>query len=225
MPTRSSLWQVDPMRMRKVKWAVEYLPQSKVLVADPAENKGKWKELLQTDTLHVELGCGKGKYSLDMAAMNEQDGFVAVEKNESAAGIAARKMDEDGRDKKLRLIMGDADRIGEWFAPGEVDIIHLNFSDPWPKKRYAKRRLSAPSFLEQYKTVLSSQGKIIMKTDNAPLFEFSVPQFLSHGFSLEEMSVDFRREEHPEDAITEYEEKFIEQGKPIYRAVFEKEKA
>lgn len=211
------------MRMRKVRWAVEYLPNSKVLVKDPSSNRGKWKELLDTQELHVELGCGKGKYSLDMAAMNPDMGFVAIEKNESAAGIAAKKMDDDQREKKLRLIEGDAEHLNEWFADKEIDVIHLNFSDPWPKKRYAKRRLSASSFLKQYIQVLNDCGSIIMKTDNASLFEFSVPQFLKEGFKLEELSVDFRREVHDEDAITEYEEKFIEQGKPIYRAVFLKE--
>ncbi|EOS60973.1 tRNA (guanine-N(7)-)-methyltransferase [Firmicutes bacterium M10-2] len=211
------------MRMRKVRWAVEYLPNSKVLVKDPSSNRGKWKELLDTQELHVELGCGKGKYSLDMAAMNPDMGFVAIEKNESAAGIAAKKMDDDQREKKLRLIEGDAEHLNEWFADKEIDVIHLNFSDPWPKKRYAKRRLSASSFLKQYIQVLNDRGSIIMKTDNASLFEFSVPQFLKEGFKLEELSVDFRREVHDEDAITEYEEKFIEQGKPIYRAVFLKE--
>lgn len=209
--------------MRKVRWAVEYLPESKVLVKDPSNNRGKWKELLDAEELHVELGCGKGKYSLDMAAMNPDTGFVAIEKNESAAGIAAKKMDDDQREKKLRLIEGDAEHLNEWFADKEIDVIHLNFSDPWPKKRYAKRRLSASPFLKQYIQVLNDHGSIIMKTDNASLFEFSVPQFLSEGFKLEELSVDFRREAHDEDAITEYEEKFIEQGKPIYRAVFLKE--
>ncbi len=211
------------MRMRKVKWAVEYLPESKVLVKDPSSCKGKWKKRLGTSTLHVEIGCGKGKYSLDMAAMTPEAGFVAIEKNESAAGIAAKKMDDDPREKKLALIEGDADHLSEWFAAGEIDVIHLNFSDPWPKKRYAKRRLSAPSLLKQYIDVLAANGQVIMKTDNASLFEFSVPQFLANGFRLLELSVDYRRETHDEDAITEYEEKFIEQGNPIYRAVFEKE--
>ncbi|WP_370527795.1 tRNA (guanosine(46)-N(7))-methyltransferase TrmB, partial [uncultured Dubosiella sp.] len=134
-----------------------------------------------------------------------------------------KKMDDDPREKKLALIEGDADHLSEWFAAGEIDVIHLNFSDPWPKKRYAKRRLSAPSFLKQYIDVLAANGQVIMKTDNASLFEFSVPQFLANGFRLLELSVDYRRETHDEDAITEYEEKFIEQGNPIYRAVFEKE--
>lgn len=210
------------MRMRKVKWAVDYLPESKVLVQEPAENKGKWKALLNRKKLHIEIGCGKGNYSIDMANMYAEEGFIAVEKNESAAGIAAKKMDELSQNNNLCLIQDDATHISDWFATGEVDFIHLNFSDPWPKKRYAKRRLSSSSFLDQYKNILSSEGQIQMKTDNSSLFEYSVLEFLKAGFVLEDISVDYRREKHDEDAITEYEEKFISLGQPIYRSVWKK---
>ena len=210
------------MRMRKVKWAVDYLPESKVLVSQPAEYKGKWKALLNQKRIHVEIGCGKGNYSIGMANMNENEGFIAIEKNESAAGIAAKKMDEFATKGNLRLIQDDASAISEWFADGEIDVIHLNFSDPWPKKRYAKRRLSSSSFLDQYKNILSAHGEIQMKTDNSALFEYSVLEFLRAGFILEDISVDYRREQHEEDAITEYEEKFIANGQPIYRSVWKK---
>ena len=212
------------MRMRKVKWAVDYLPESKVLVSEPAKNKGKWKALLNQKRIHVEIGCGKGNYSIEMANMNPEEGFIAIEKNESAAGIAAKKMDEFSEKGNLRLVQDDASSISEWFANGEVDVIHLNFSDPWPKKRYAKRRLSSSSFLDQYKNILSEDGQIQMKTDNSALFEYSVLEFLNAGFILEDISVDYRREKHDEDAITEYEEKFIANGQPIYRSVWKKNK-
>lgn len=211
------------MRMRKVKWAVDYLNESRLLIPNPEALKGKWKQAMETDQLHIEIGCGKGKYSLEMAKKNPSIGFVAIEKNESAAGIAAKKMDDDLSKKKVHLICKDAADLTLWFAPGEINVIHLNFSDPWPKKRYAKRRLSAPSFLEQYKRVLVPGGQIQMKTDNAKLFEYSVLEFLKAGFKLDEFSVDYRAEPHDEDAITEYEAKFIENGQPIYRAVFVKE--
>ena len=173
-----------------------------------------------TDTLHIEIGCGKGNYSLDMAKMYKDTGFIAIEKNESAAGIAAKKYDEDTEDKHLKLIQDDASSIGEWFGPREVDVIHLNFSDPWPKKRYAKRRLSSASFLDQYKRILSRNGEIQMKTDNSALFEYSLIEFQNAGFKMVEVSVDYRREKHDEDAITEYEQKFISLGQPIYRCVW-----
>lgn len=101
-----------------------------------------------------------------------------------------------------------------------MDVIHLNFSDPWPKKRYAKRRLSSASFLDQYKRILSRNGEIQMKTDNSALFEYSLIEFQNAGFKMVEVSVDYRREKHDEDAITEYEQKFISLGQPIYRCVW-----
>ena len=208
------------MRMRKVKWAVEYLPTSRLLVKEPSKLKGMWKAKLGKPFLHVEIGCGKGNYSIQMANLYPEEAFIAVEKNESAAGMAAQKMDDLSEKDNLCLIHEDATDISDWFKEGEVDVIHLNFSDPWPKKRYAKRRLSSASFLEQYKKILSKDGQIQMKTDNSSLFEYSVLEFLKAGFILEDLSVDYRRETHDEDAITEYEEKFIENGQPIYRSVW-----
>ena len=210
------------MRMRKVKWAVEYLSDSQKLVSHPEEKKSLWKG--QYRLLHVEIGCGKGNYSLEMARKYLDELFVAIEKNESAAGIAAKKFDEAKDVENLFLIHGDASLIDTWFAKEEVDILHLNFSDPWPKKRYAKRRLSSASFLQQYQSILSKQGQIQMKTDNEKLFEYSVLEFLKAGFLLDDLCVNYRREPHEEDAITEYEEKFIANGQPIYRCVFKKEK-
>ena len=208
------------MRMRKVKWATDYLPNANCLVKEPSKQAGQWKKLLGTDTLHIEIGCGKGNYSLDMAKMYPDTGFIAIEKNESAAGIAAKKYDEDEADKHLKLIQDDASAIGEWFGPREVDVIHLNFSDPWPKKRYAKRRLSSATFLDQNKRILSRDGEIQMKTDNSALFEYSLIEFQNAGFKMVEVSVDYRRETHDEDAITEYEQKFISLGQPIYRCIW-----
>ena len=161
------------MRMRKIPWAVEYLEQAQCRIKVPEQYKGKWKQFLDTEVLHVEIGCGKGNYSLGMSKLYPQEGFVAIEKNDSAAGVAAKKYDTDTEKGKLCLIRGDAQALNEWFDKQEIDVIHLNFSDPWPKKRYAKRRLSNTRFLEQYKEVLSLDGQIQMKTDNAKLFAYS----------------------------------------------------
>ncbi|MBD5424486.1 MAG: tRNA (guanosine(46)-N7)-methyltransferase TrmB [Allobaculum sp.] len=207
------------MRMRRIPQAVEYLSTSPAHVQDPAAQAGHWK----TDgkVLHLEIGCGKGGYSAALAAMHPDETFVAIERNETAAGLAARKFDES-QQKNLFLIHGDGSFLGEWFKEGEVDVLHLNFSDPWPKKRNAKRRLTAPAFLKQYAHILSPTGAIMMKTDNPSLFEYSVLEFLNAGFILEEISVDFRREDHPEDPLTEYEQKFVLAGHPIYRSVWKK---
>ena len=212
------------MRMRKVKWAVQYLLESQILVQDPSLYKGKWKEHLSCDKLHIEVGCGKGNYSLEMSNLYPNHGFVAIEKNESAAGIAAKKLDTSEHGSNLALIHGDGALLQDWFEDHEIDVIHLNFSDPWPKKRYAKRRLSSPSFLEQYKSLLAADGQIQMKTDNANLFAYSLLQFQDAGFIMKEVDLDYRKEGHKEDALTEYEAKFVEEGQPIYRGVWSLEK-
>lgn len=207
------------MRMRRLPWAADYLKTAACRIADPTAFNGRWSELFQGRPIHLEIGCGKGGYSAGMAALYPDQAFVTIEKNESAAGLAAKKFDASGLDN-VRLIYGDGADLDLWFAPGEVDVIHLNFSDPWPKKRNAKRRLSAPSFLKQYMKILKDGGRLEMKTDNAALFEYSLIQITQAGFTLEEVSVDYRREAHPEDVQTEYETKFTQAGHPIYRAVF-----
>lgn len=209
------------MRMRRIPEAVKYLSTSPSHVKKPVLKAGQWKEDRPKGLLHLEIGCGKGGYSAALAKMHPNETFVAVERNETAAGLAARKFDESQCDN-LSLIHGDGALLEEWFHPGEIDILHLNFSDPWPKKRNAKRRLTAPSFLKQYDKILSKDGQIVMKTDNPSLFEYSVLEFLQAGFILEEFSVDFRREEHLEDPLTEYEQKFVQAGHPIYRSVWKK---
>lgn len=208
--------------MRKVKWAVDYLKDANCLVEEPNALKGIWKDRFGQKKIHVEIGCGKGNYSLNMAKLYPEEAFIAIEKNESAAGIAAKKFDDTGQYENLALIQNDAVSISEWFAPGEIDVIHLNFSDPWPKKRYAKRRLSSSQFLDQYAQILNDDGQIQMKTDNSSLFEYSLLEFQNAGYRMIEISVDYRRETHDEDVMTEYEEKFVSLGQPIYRCVWTK---
>ena len=208
--------------MRRLKWAPEFLQNSDVMVHEPEKNLGKWKDVLNKDIIHVEIGTGKGDYWITMSEMYPEIGWIGVEKNESVAAMAVRKSGE--RQENRLFIHGDAAVIDTWFDEKEVDVIHLNFSDPWPKKKASKRRLSHASFLEKYKRILSDDGEIQMKTDNSSLFEYSILQFLGNGFVLVDFSVDFRRVEHPEDAITEYENKFMEKGNPIYRAVLKKGK-
>lgn len=205
--------------MRKKKWAEGWMEQhADYIFFDPKQYKGKWKQLLQKDVLHVEIGMGKGDYLIGMSSLYPLDGWIGIEKDPSAAAVSARKAVEEGHDlSNNRMICGNAEFLTDWFDENEIDVIHLNFSDPWPKKHYHKRRLSSSKFLEMYKTLLNESGKIFMKTDNKDLFEDSVLYFLENGFTLTELSVDFRRNEHPEDVITEYESKFMELGQPIYR--------
>ena len=207
------------MRMRKKKWADPYLEAHQdYIFENPIDYKGKWKQILNCERLHLEIGMGKGSYLIQMASMYPDEVWIGMEKDRSAAAVAARaKLEGDGNTSNNRMIAGDARNILDWFENGEVDVIHLNFSDPWPKKKYQKRRLSSSEFLKIYRAILSEHGQILMKTDNQDLFEDSVLYFQENGFILTDFSVNYRRNEHPEDAITEYESKFMAEGMPIYR--------
>jgi len=210
------------MRMRKKKWALPYLDeQSSVVIKDPTINKGKWKNELNKKILHLEIGTGKGDYITQMRYKDENIGWIGMEKDPNVACLAVKKIVDNEIDNIL-YINNDAENILEYFDQKEINSIHLNFSDPWPKKGHSKRRLSSTNFLNKYYDILEDDGCIIMKTDNSKLFEFSLVEFLKHKFILEEVWVDFRRDEHEEDAITEYERKFMDLGQPIYRAIFKK---
>ncbi len=211
------------MRMRKLPWAAEYLDQAAVVTSNPCDHQGCWKQKLHTDELHVEIGCGKGDYLLEMSKMYPQSGWIGVEKDQSVAAIAARKYEQasDTQDN-ASIIVGDAQEIETWFESGEIDVLHLNFSDPWPKKRAHKKRLSHAAFIARYGRLIQDQGEIQMKTDNASLFAFSVLQFQEAGWFLHEIDLDYRREAHEEDAVTEYEQRFMSRNQPIYRAVWKK---
>ena len=207
------------MRMRKKKWADPYLEEhSDYALMDPKDLRGRWSEVLGRTEIHVEIGTGKGDYMNAMASMYPDTAWIGIEKDHSAAAIAVRKAIESGEDlDRKRMIVGDAEHLLDWFAEGEADVIHLNFSDPWPKTRYHKRRLSSRTFLEMYKVILTPGGSIRMKKDNQDLFAASVLYFLKNGFTLKEFSVNYRRKPHGEDAVTEYEQRFMELGMPVYQ--------
>lgn len=211
------------MRMRKLPWAEEFIENAEVVIKKPEMMAGKWKEHLHSDTLHVEVGTGKGDYWIHMAQRYPDQGWLGIEKNNSVAALAVRKYTQlEEPCDTMAFINDDAEHIESWFAKGEVDVLHLNFSDPWPKKRAHKKRLSNHMFIAQYAYILQDEGEIQMKTDNTSLFEYSVMEFQNEGWYLHDFSVDFRRNEHPEDVITEYEHRFMEKGQPIYRAVWKK---
>lgn len=192
-----------------------------VIVRNCETMPGKWRELLQKEELHVEIGSGKGDYWIKMSDLYPDAGWIGIEKNVNVAAITLKKV-ENSEHLNRRFIVDDAMAIDTWFAENEIDVIHLNFSDPWPKKRASKHRLSHTSFLKRYEKILKKEGKLIMKTDNAKLFEFSVLEFQNNGWIMDEFSVDYRRDEHPEDVITEYETRFMNLNQPIYRAVWHK---
>jgi len=209
------------MRMRKKNYQEVVLATSKYIVNEPSKLAGQWKAALGSGELHVEIGSGKGDYWRLMAQQYPQAAWVGIEKNVNVASVALKKASEVDL-TNAKFIVWDANLIQEWFMPGEIDVLHLNFSDPWPKKAHVKRRLTHHHFVEKYYQLLSDQGRVIMKSDNRELFEFSLVVMGQQWFVLEEVFVDFRSSTHDEDVISEYEQRFMDLGQPIYRAVWRK---
>ena len=207
------------MRMRKKPNLLPRMARcGEILIADPAEHRGQWRALMpEAQALHLELGCGKGRFTVETAAQNPQILFVAVERVPDAMIIAMERAQAMGLGN-VYFIDADAAGLPELFAPGEVDRIYLNFSDPWPSNRHAKRRLTHPDFLLRYRQVLAPNGAIHFKTDNHDLFEWSLFQFPKAGFTLSEVTRDL----HANGicgVMTDYEEKFHNLGTPINRCV------
>lgn len=206
------------MRMRTKPWANDFLESNPyALVNSPEDYKGQWRTVLPYERINVEIGCGKGDYWLTMAQMHPDQGWIAIEKERNCAAVALKKSLELSLDN-IRFILNDAQDIDLWFEEGELDALYLNFSDPWPKNRNTKRRLTYNSFLKKYESVLKKEGILTLKTDNTKLFEFSLVSF-SQDWLLNEVSLDFDSEAN-NDALTEYERRFKEEGIPIKRAVF-----
>jgi tRNA (guanine-N7-)-methyltransferase len=209
------------MRMRKKPWAPEYLSKLPQVVIHPEENKGKWIEIMDGSKLHVEIGSGKGDYCIAMAKLYPETAWIAIERDASVSAVALKKAGGI-LPSNLVWIVAEAESIADWFAEGEISAIHLNFSDPWPKKHHAKRRLTSPTFMPSYLALLKSDGEIRLKTDNMGFFEYSVLQCEGYPLLMSEFSVDYRRFEQAGDAISEYEARFMALGQAIYRAVWRK---
>jgi tRNA (guanine-N7-)-methyltransferase len=172
--------------------------------------------------IHLEIGCGKGAFAVGMAAANPQFNLIAMEKISDVACCALEKAKAaaDTREcDNLRFLIGDAMHLSEWFQPHSIARIYLNFSDPWPKKGYAKRRLTYRGFLELYKNILVEGGELYLKTDNEGLFDFSLEEFEAMGLTILFSSRDFHKTPEAEgNVMTEYETNFSAQGMPIYCA-------
>ena len=189
-----------------------------VLIRDPEEYRGRWRELMpQAAQLRLELGCGKGRFTAETAAAEPDVLFIAVERVPDAMVIAMERAKAAGLNNVF-FIDADVARLTEFFAPGEVERIYLNFCDPWPTNRHAKRRLTHENFLRLYRQVLSDGGQIHFKTDNSGLFEWSLFQFPRAGYALSEVTRDLH-ENGICGVMTDYEEKFHNLGTPINRCV------
>lgn len=207
------------MRIRRKPDTVEKLLSMKELVlTEPHQNLGRWREAVgnpQTP-LYVELGTGKGKFITTLASRYPQINFVGIEREQEVLLKTALKAQEKELNNLL-LLWTDGEHLEEIFAPGEVDRLYLNFPDPWPKNRHAKRRLTHRRFLEKYLQIIKPGGEIHFKTDNALLFEFSLNEFSDAGWRLKNICLDVAQRGPEDNITTEYEEKFSQQGQPIYR--------
>jgi len=207
------------MRMRKKKNLKPRMERcAAVQINKPENHKGKWLELSPAcREVHLELGCGKGRFTVLTAEDNTHALLVAIEKVPDALVIAMERAVSSGY-KNVYFLSSDASLLPEYFAVGEVKRIYINFCDPWPGKRHEKRRLTSPGFLSLYKNVLSKGGEIHFKTDNLPLFEYSLDQFAENGFELSEVTRNLH-ENGVRGVMTDYEAKFHEQGIHINRCV------
>ena len=188
------------------------------------EFKNNWRKFFDENDLsrelHVELGTGKGDFITQLAEKNPDKNFLGLEVEREVILKAARKIQEKNL-KNVRLVLFDINRISEIFAENEIDRIYINFCDPWPKKRHAKRRLTHINFLEMYKKILKSGGEIFFKTDNRDLFDFSLEQFEIAGLKVRDVNFDLHSDEPPENIRTEYENKFSALGTKINSCVIQ----
>lgn len=206
------------MRQRYKPWADEFLKEHQdLIIPEPAEYRGRWQELFSNkQPIHLEIGTGKGQFIVQMAKRNPEINFIGIEAVKSIIVTAGEKAIDEELDN-LIFMHADANKLVEYFADGEISQIYLNFSDPWPKNRHEKRRLTYQRFLAQYEKVLQPGGEIIMKTDNTGLFEYSLVSFSNYGMLLKEVNLDLHQLNEPDNVLTEYEEKFSAKGHPIYR--------
>ena len=209
------------MRLRNVAGSREVISESRFVVQNPKEQKNNWQELFgNTNPIHIEIGMGKGRFIMDMAKLHPEINYIGIEKYSSVLIRGIQKMEAEEL-PNLFFIRMDAEEIVEVFGQGEVSKIYLNFSDPWPKDRHAKRRLPSREFLARYNEILMKEGNLEFKTDNKDLFMFALEELEPAGWHLDKVTYDL----HHDDAMmegnvmTEYEEKFSSMGNPIYKYI------
>ena len=214
----------DYMRLKNIPGARERIRESQFVIQDPKEKKGKWRYFFGNDQeIHIEVGMGKGKFMMEMAERNPMINYIGIEMYSSVLLRAVQKMEEKEL-QNLRFILMDAREITEVFEKEEVDKIYLNFSDPWPKDRHAKRRLPSRQFLQRFDQILKKEGVIEFKTDNRALFDFAVEETEPAGWSILAMTYDLHKEEEmmKKNVMTEYEERFSSLGNPICKYIIKR---
>ena len=208
------------MRLRNVKGAKEKILSSRYNIDNPFDNINKWNKVFNnSNPIYIEIGMGKGKFIIENAINNPNINYIGIEKFDSVIVRAIEKVEELDI-PNLKFIRMDATRIDEVFNK-EIDKIYLNFSDPWPKDRHAKRRLTSPIFLEKYDKVFRNDNIIEMKTDNIDLFNYSVDSLKEYGYNIEYITNDLHKE-NVDNVMTEYEERFSKLNIKINKLVARK---
>ncbi len=208
------------MRLKNVKNAKEKVAKSEYIIENPEEYKGNYKKVFKNENdIHIEIGMGKGNFIINMAKKYPGINFIGIEMFDSVIVRAVEKL-ENEEISNLKLIKFDATNIENIFQ-NEISTIYLNFSDPWPKNRHEKRRLTSDRFLNKYEKIFKEKCHIIQKTDNRKLFEFSLISYVNYGYKIKEISLDLNKDEK-ENIQTEYEEKFTNLGYPIYMVEVDK---
>lgn len=211
------------MRLRNVRGSREAIQKSCYVVHEEETQASRWHEIFgNQNPIHIEIGMGKGRFLVELAGRNPQINYVGIEKYSSVLVRALEKLEQTQPPlANVRFVRMDAEAIAKVFAEGEVDRIYLNFSDPWPKDRHAKRRLTSVEFLSRYDRILKPEGQVEFKTDNRPLFDFSVESVREAGWRLQSLTYDLHHDPGlcEDNVMTEYEERFSSAGNPIHKLI------
>ncbi len=220
------------MRLKYIKGSEDYVAGSEYTVNTPEEYKGTWNALFNNGCdkkINLEIGMGKGNFITALARLHPDMNYIGIERYSSVLLKAVKKRESMDGCRNLLFLCADAAKIDSYFSAGEVSKIYLNFSDPWPKERHAKRRLTSPLYLKLYEGILSDDGCVEFKTDNKGLFDYSLEQFKKRGWKIFYLDYNIHNGETPEDkaayrlkdgqenVMTEYEEKFSAKGNPIMK--------
>lgn len=205
------------MRVRNRANAKERLNNNHYVFIEPEEYKGKWNIVFSNQNdIHLEIGTGKGQFIFNLAKKYPNINFIGLETQPTVLSFLLDKIEKE-KIENLRLILADANNLLKYFSNEEISKIYLNFSDPWPKTRHIKRRLTFKTFLNQYYIILKGNKRIAQKTDNMSLFEYSLFSYSQNNFVIDKISLDLTNSKYEEDNIhTEYEDKFIKKGNNIY---------